>query len=106
MEKHLKYIDTTLKNHLQKEVSLFLNDKVYKTGKFILYSFQDYHIEFDVIFNNKIKKILLPVPFNIEHYIEDNLIYFDYRIKSLYTELAFNEKQNRFYNKILEIQFK
>jgi len=100
-----KLIDEVLKQHLQKDITLSINNKKIKTGKFILYNFYDYHIEVCVIFKNKIKKILIPIPFKIEHYESENLIYFDYRIKSLYKTLSLRPCDNKYYNNILEIQF-
>lgn len=106
MENHLQYIDDILKNHLQKEISLLINNKPVKTGKFILYNFFDYHVELAIIYKNKVKKTLLPIPFRVEHYKQDNLLFFDYRIKSLYNKLAVKLSDCKYYNTILEIQFK
>lgn len=106
MENHLKSIDNVLRNHLQKTICLYINNKLIKTGKFILYNFHDYHIELAIIHNNKIKKTFLPVPFALEHYEEDDLLFFDYRVKTLFAQFTPGIHENKYYNNILEIQFK
>ncbi len=105
MNNYTQILDSVLKIHLQETISLCINNKLIKTGKFILYNFYDYHIEVCIINKNKIKKIFLPIPFKIEHYENDKLIYFDYRIKSLYNKLSVRSCENKYYNNILEIQF-
>lgn len=106
MEDHLKKIDYILKLYLQRDISLAVNNKIVRTGKFILYNFHDFHLELDIIYNNKIKKTMVPIPFDIEHYREDSLLYFDYRVKTLFNKLVVRNKENKYYNNILEIQFK
>lgn len=105
MENFLHTLDKVLQQHLQKNVSFSVNNKVVKSGKFILYNFYDYHIEFAIICKNKIKKTLIPIPFNIEHYKNENLIYFDYRIISLFSKLKPRNCESKYYNTILEISF-
>ena len=105
-------LDSLLKSILQKKVSFELDKKIFKTGKIILYSQKFFYIAF--VLNTEKKKqerIDIPVPFNFELHLEDNLIYFDYRISTL----AQNNKElidlmqyvatikNKYLNKILTI---
>lgn len=69
---------------LQKEISLELGKKFYKKGKLILFHQKNFYLIFLMNTAKKNKeKIELPIPFNVEIHEEDNLIYFDYRIKTL-----------------------
>lgn len=98
-------IDKALQPHLQKEVILSIQKKPLKTGKLILYNFHDFHIELALACNNKIKKALLPLPFTVHFLREKNIIYFDYRVKSIFSKFKPLETSSRFYDDILEIKF-
>ena len=105
-------LDSLLKSILQKTISFELEKKIFKTGKFLLYSQKYFFIVF-VLQTDKKKqeKIDIPIPFNIEIHKEDNLVYFDYRLSTL----SHNDKEtlkllqdavsvkNKFINKILTI---
>lgn len=105
-------LDVILKGILQKNISLEIDKKIFKTGKFILYSQKYFFITF-VISSEKKKqeKFDIPIPFSVEVHKEDNLIYFDYRLNTL----AHNNKElinllksavltkNKFIDKILTI---
>ena len=99
---------------LQKEITLELNNKVYKKGKLLLFYQKNFYITFVMDTAKKLKdKIEIPIPYNIEMYEDENLLYFDYRIKSLSkyapqieTNLIVYPKKitgNKFWNSILSI---
>jgi hypothetical protein len=99
-------IDNIFKLHLQKNITLSLNGKPHKSGKFLLYSFSDFFIEIDIDTKNKIKKIPVPLPFHVEHYENEGLVFFDYRLQSLSKQnIIKRSSKSKFYNTILEIQF-
>lgn len=100
-----KQLDSMLKPHLQRTIIMSINNKKIKTGKFLLYTFADYHIEITMTINNKIKRSMIPIPFKAENYAEDGLIYFDYRINSLLPSFKLLTPQSKFYNQILEMEF-
>jgi len=107
-------IEDVLKKILQQNISIILGDKVLKKGKLVLFKQVHYCLELSLKNkDNNIKKIELPIPFNVENWEDDNLIYFDYRLSTLaktkpqlqqlIQKLAVN-KPHKFYNQILEIE--
>jgi|688.fasta_scaffold808372_2 hypothetical protein len=114
------YLDSTpgeefLKEHLQKRLSLVLGRKNIKTGKLMIYRRTHYFLQLTLQNSrNNIENIEIPFPFNTEHYPNENVIYFDYRIKSLTTNDQFllkaltdyrikNITPSQYFDKILEI---
>lgn len=99
---------------LQKNISLELNNKLFKQGKLIIFYQKNFYLTF-VLDNAKKKreKIEIPIPFEIELHEEDNLIYFDYRLKTLakhspeaenYLKVYSSKKNStKFWNTILSI---
>lgn len=69
---------------LQKEITLELNRKTFKRGKLILFYQKNFFIVFIMKTTKKDKeKIEIPIPYGVEMHCDDNLIFFDYRIKTL-----------------------
>ena len=108
-------LENILKYLLQKNLKLSIKNKQYRKGKLILFKQKNYHIEITIKKNeDDIKRFEIPIPFNIEIWKEDGLIYFDYRLitlanndKVIYNELKKLESdkaKHRFYDQILEIQ--
>ena len=106
-------IEETLKGLLQKDLKLSINNKQYRKGKLLLFKQNNYHIELTVRKNDvDIKRFEIPIPFGIEKWEEDGLVYFDYRLSTLahnpkltkLLESLPTEGNNKFYNKILEIE--
>lgn len=107
-------VEEVLKGLLQKDIKLVINNKQYRKGKFLLFKQNNYYIEFTVKRSNSdIKRFEIPIPFAVEQWKEDGLIYFDYRLSTL----SNNDNKihqmlkklpakgnNKFCNKILEIQ--
>jgi len=105
-------LEETLKNLLQKSISLEIDKKVFKTGKVILFNQKYFVINFILHTAKKKKeKVDVPIPFSVELHKEDNLIYFDYRLSTLAVNNkdAFADLQkivpckNKYFNKILTI---
>jgi len=77
-------IEKTCKFLLQKNLIMELNKKVHKQGKLILFYQKNFYLTFVMDTEKKLKeKIEIPIPFDIEIHEDDNLVYFDYRIKTL-----------------------
>lgn len=69
---------------LQKNLSFEINNKVLKSGKLILFSQKNFFLTFIINSNKKDKdKVEIPIPYGIETHYDENLIYFDYRLKTL-----------------------
>lgn len=121
----IEKIEQFLTNNFQKNVDIEIDDKIIKKGKFILYKLacetNYYHIELSIerpTNHDKIDIFKLPVPFGIETYPEEGLIYFDYRLKTLFKDDKLKAKYDhwfntnkpvetlKFYDKILILQFK
>ena len=107
-------IEEVLKTLLQKTLKLSINNKQYRKGTLLLFRQNNYHIEFTVRKTGvDIKRFEIPIPFAIEKWEDDGLIYFDYRLLTLSNkdDRIFKmlktlpvEGNNKFYNQILEIQ--
>lgn len=77
-------IEDACKFLLQKDITINVKNKTYKEGKLILFYQKNFYITFVMDTEKKNKeKIEIPIPYDIEMHKEDNLIYFDYRIKTL-----------------------
>lgn len=93
---------------LQKNINFLIDNKIVKKGKLLLFRRAHYFIQMTLL-NEKGSKenAEIPIPFKIEDYTDEGLIYFDYRINSLEVEELpkIPEKITSIYfNKILEIQ--
>ena len=107
-------IEDTLKGLLQKDLKMYIKNKCVKSGKLLLFKQNNYHLELTIQRkDNEIKRFEIPIPYNIEEWQEDNLIYFDYRLHTLsrnnaelYTLLKTIRKtgNNKYYDNILEIE--
>jgi hypothetical protein len=81
---HETDIEKACKYLLQKDITLEIKNKVFKQGKLILFYQRNFFITFVMNTAKKNKeKIEIPIPYNVELHESDNLIYFDYRIKTL-----------------------
>ena len=69
---------------LQKNISLEINNKIIKQGKLFLFYQKNFYMMFLINSTKKEKdKVEIPIPYAVEVHESDNLIYFDYRIKTL-----------------------
>jgi hypothetical protein len=77
-------LEQTCKFLLQKNITLELNKKIHKQGKLILFYQKNFYLTFIMDTVKKAKeKIEIPIPYSTEIHEEDDLVYFDYRIKTL-----------------------
>jgi hypothetical protein len=98
----------------QQNINFILNDKIIKRGKFLLFKQDGYLIEFNLqcIGSQKSKKYEIPYPFKIEFHPDEQLILFDYRLKTLTSNKNMIDlirkhhnmiNNNKFYDNILEL---
>jgi hypothetical protein len=77
VEKVCKYL-------LQKDITIDIKNKTYKKGKLILFYQRNFYLTFVMDTAKKEKeKIEIPIPYDVELHEDENLVYFDYRIKTL-----------------------
>ena len=118
----IEQLSKILNKQFQKKISILVDDKEIKTGKFLLYRDSihnnNFYIEFHIKRDKKLDMLKIPYPFKYEEHDSDNLIFFDYRIQTLcrndkdlikkiekYADNTFQTPLNRFYNKIVELKF-
>lgn len=105
-----------LTKHLQTPIKFTLGQKVIKQGRLILFKRTHYYIQITVQTSKATKESFeVPIPFKTEEHVNENLMYFDYRLSSLvgYSEDLLDKVQkikfkninpSQYYNRILEIQ--
>lgn len=93
---------------LQKNVSFSVNNRTVKRGRLLLFKRFHYFIQIALLTEKGTKENFdIPIPFKIEDYLDEGLLYFDYRLKSLEVDMLpiITEKVSSIYfDKILEIQ--
>jgi len=93
---------------LQKNINFLIDNKTIKRGRLLLFRRTHYFIQLTLMSDKGTKEnIDVPIPFKIEDYSDEGLIYFDYRTKSLEVEAIprIPEKvTSTYFDKILEIQ--
>lgn len=101
--------------HLQSLLSFTLGKKVLRKGRLIIFKKTHYFFQITILNSkNQIECFEIPLPFKTEYHSEENLLYFDYRIKTLSMGDKNLEKKllcqigkitpSQYFNKILEIQ--
>ncbi len=107
-------IDDTLKEFLQQDLIIKLNNQSYKKGKLILFnkSYFSINLILKKIKKDKLKTEVLKVPYPFEYYIKNNCLYFDYKLKSFFKNdedlpILFKGVRkpdfSKFYDKLLEM---
>jgi hypothetical protein len=77
-------IEKACKFLLQKEIVIELKNKTHKQGKVVLFYQKNFYITLVMNTPKKDKeKVELPIPYGVEFHEDEELIYFDYRIKTL-----------------------
>lgn len=77
-------IEKACKFLLQKEIVIELKNKTHKQGKVVLFYQKNFYITLVMNTLKKDKeKVELPIPYGVEFHEDEELIYFDYRIKTL-----------------------
>ena len=113
MDFDISYYDTVpgeqfFVNTLQKPIALSVKGKTFKRGRLLLFRRAHYYIQLSLeTLRNSRENVDIPIPFNVECYEKEGLMYFDYRVGSLNVESLpkVPEKLTSVYlNNILEIQ--
>jgi len=101
---------------LQTPVKFVLGQKVIKQGRLVLFKRAHYYLHITLMTSKNIKESFeIPIPFRVEEYVHEGLVYFDYRLQGLIgLQEELNQKllkvkikninPSQYYNKILEIQ--
>jgi len=116
-------IEKVFEKYFQKTICLSIKDEQIKKGKFLLIKNciigNNYYFELTIERVKKLDTVRIPYPFEIEEYTEDNLLFLDYRLSSLFknNKKLLNEmniwcnikidpkSSNKMFNNILEIKF-
>jgi len=92
---------------LQKNLTFSVNNRIIKKGKLLLFRRVHYFIQIALQSENKVRENFeIPIPFQVESYEDEGLLYFDYRPSSLKVSslpVATNKVSSTYFNKILEI---
>lgn len=99
---------------LQKNLTIELGNKVFKQGKLILFYQKNFYLTFLMdTAKSKREKVEIPIPYEVEIHKADDLVYFDYRLKTLakhapeaemYMKVYSSKKNsNKFWNAIMSI---
>jgi hypothetical protein len=77
-------IEKVCKYLLQKEISIDIKDKTFKKGRLLLFYQRNFYLTFVMDTAKKLKeKVEIPIPYGVELHEKENLVYFDYRVKTL-----------------------
>lgn len=103
-------------NSLQNSLLFTLGKKIVKQGRLILFRQAHFYVQLTLLSHKNVKEVLeIPIPFYVENYPLENLVYFDYRFRALAgNDVSISQRlQNvniknvnpsQYYNKILEIK--
>lgn len=101
--------------YLQCFLSFTLGKRIIREGRLIIFKKSHYFFQITLLNSkNQTENFEIPLPFKSEYHPEENLLYFDYRVKTLankdvdledilLTQLG-KTSPSQYFNKILEIQ--
>lgn len=108
IEKALKYL-------LQKDIIIRVQGKQWKTGKMLLFNQSGFYVEVILDGPKRQERFEVPIPFEVEVWHADGLVYFDYmfstlargnkQLESIIHGLK-SDRKSRFYNAVMEIEVK
>jgi len=116
-------IEKVFEKYFQKNICLSIKDETIKKGKFLLIKNciigNNYYFELTIERVKKLDLVRIPYPFGLEEYPEDNLLFLDYRLSSLFknnkkllAEMSHwcntktdSKTTNKMFDNILEIKF-
>jgi hypothetical protein len=92
---------------LQNQLAFTVNNKTIKKGKLLLFRRVHYFIQIALMTDKLTRENFdIPIPFKVENYAEEGLLYFDYRTDSLGVKVLPkipSKISSTYFNKILEI---
>lgn len=93
---------------LQKNVNFSINNKTIKRGRLLLFRRFHYFIQIALLTERGTRENFdIPIPFKVEDYLEEGLLYFDYRLSSLEVQsvpLLKEKVSSIYFDRILEMQ--
>jgi hypothetical protein len=93
---------------LQKNMDFSINNKTVKKGRLLLFRRVHYYIQIALLTEKNLRENFeIPIPFKVEDYSDEGLLYFDYRLDSLQVDILPripDKVPSIYFNKILEIQ--
>lgn len=96
-----------LLNCLQKNISFSISNKIVKKGRLLLFRKVHYYIQIALqTEKNQKENFEIPIPFAVESYYDEGLLYLDYRVCSLGLNNLphFPAKiSSSYFNKIIEV---
>jgi hypothetical protein len=90
-------LEQKLQKHFQKNIKILLNEKVLRTGKFILFAPKEYYLVFCINSNNKNKYLEIPLPFKIIESESTGEIIFDYKVELLTDDITLKIKVDEYF---------
>lgn len=88
-------LEQKLQKHFQKNIQIYLNDKVIRTGKFILFAPKEYYLVFCVFSNGKNKYLEIPLPFKMVETATG--VIFDYKLELLSDDITLKIKVDEYF---------
>jgi hypothetical protein len=77
-------LEDTLKQLLQRHLKLWINKKVWREGRLLLFKQSGFYLEFIINSKKKSKeRFEIPIPFNVNPMISKNIVFFDYQLATL-----------------------
>ena len=93
---------------LQKNMNFSINNKLIKKGRLLLFRRVHYYIQIALLTEKNLRENFeIPIPFKVENYSDEGLLYFDYRLDSLQVDVLPripDKVPSIYFDKILEIQ--
>ena len=75
-------IEESLKQLLQRKVKIHLNNRVWRSGRCLLYKQSGFYLEI-ILKSSKRERFEVPIPFDIFYDKKSSTMYFDYRFSTL-----------------------
>lgn len=113
-------MEKVFERYFQKSITLYIKGEQVKKGKFLLIKNcivgNNFYYEFTIKREKKIDTVRIPYPFLLEEYRDENLLYLDYRLNTLFKNpnhtdfikkwMKIDDKiPNKLFDNILEIKF-
>ena len=98
-------IEKAVNKYLQQKIHFFVNGKLLKTGKLILFCIKDFYLVFTINIHHHRKTFEIPYPFDFAEM--ENKVVFNYDVKKLHhgmvrieqhARLLAPKKNNKFYD--------
>lgn len=115
-------IESIFEKYFQKNLEIYIKDCLFKQGKFIIIENKilnnNYYYELLLEKTKKLEVVKIPFPFHLEEHEDDGILYFDYRLSTLFKSSNIDTTEiintinkldivhSRLFDTILELKFK